>query len=79
MPKRKRKKKDKLDFNTLTHDVTQVEVPAFHLQNVVSTFSLGCSGLNLKRIAPPGTTPDKFPLYPVISNLPETTRAAPSA
>lgn len=28
-----------------------IEIPPFHLQNVVSTFSLGISGLNLKKIA----------------------------
>jgi transcription initiation factor TFIID TATA-box-binding protein len=50
MPKTKKKKKAKLDFNALK-TLNEVAVPPFKLQNVVSTFSLGVSGLNLKFIA----------------------------
>ena len=53
MPKanpKKKKKKENLDLTTLKVNES-VEVPPFHLQNVVSTFSLGVSGLNLKYIA----------------------------
>ena len=52
MPKTKKKKKQKLDFSTLKHGGTaDIKVPPYHLQNVVSTFSLGVSGLNLHKIA----------------------------
>ena len=51
MPKVKKPKKQNLDFKTLGTNNAQVEVPPFHLQNVVSTFSLGCTGLNLHKIA----------------------------
>lgn len=50
MPKVKQKKQ-KLDFKSLGKGNVEAKVPPFHLQNVVSTFSLGCSGLNLHRIA----------------------------
>lgn len=50
MPKSKKKKKAKLDFSALKEG-RKVVVPPFKLQNVVSTFSLGVSGLNLKYIA----------------------------
>ena len=49
--KPKKPKKQKLDFKTLGPTDAQVQVPPFILQNVVSTFSLGCKGLNLHRIA----------------------------
>jgi len=51
MPKVKKPKKQNLDFKTLGHNNVQVQVPPFRLQNVVSTFSLGVSGLNLHKIA----------------------------
>ena len=55
MPKRKRnkKKKEHLDFSTLktSKETQNIEVPPYRLENVVSTFSLGCNGLNLKKIA----------------------------
>ena len=43
-------KKKKFDFNQLKSK-QNVQIPPYHLQNVVSTFSLGTKGLNLKRIA----------------------------
>ena len=51
--KKNKKKKEPLDFSTLkqSQETRNVKVPPFHLQNVVSTFSLGCNGLNLKKIA----------------------------
>ena len=49
MPKKKQKKKD-FDFDTLQKK-ENIVVPPYHLQNVVSTFSLGTKGLNLKHIA----------------------------
>lgn len=51
MPKTKKAKKKNLDFKTLGQNNANVEVPPFHLQNVVSTFSLGVTGLNLHEIA----------------------------
>lgn len=51
MPKTKKKKKKKLDFSTLQCGSNTVKVPPYTLQNVVSTFSLGVSGLNLHQIA----------------------------
>lgn len=50
MPKSKQKKQ-KLDFKTLGQRNLEQKVPPFHLQNVVSTFNLGCKGLNLHQIA----------------------------
>lgn len=42
--------KQKFDFKTIsTKD--GVQIPPYHLQNVVSTFSLGITGLNLKKVA----------------------------
>jgi len=49
--KRKKKAKEKLDFSSLPQTNGQLDVPPFKLQNVVSTFSLGVSGLNLHEIA----------------------------
>ena len=50
--KPKKPPKKKLDVSTLgTDDVNSTEVPPYHLQNVVSTFSLGVNGLNLRDIA----------------------------
>ncbi len=46
----KKAKKKQIDFSTLAVDANVV-IPPFHLQNVVSTFSLGVCGLNLKHIA----------------------------
>lgn len=43
-------KKKKFDFQNLTKK-GNVHVPPYHLQNVVSTFSLGTKGLNLRLIA----------------------------
>tara|TARA_B100000214_G_C23973890_1_gene631712 strand:+ start:1772 stop:2461 length:690 start_codon:yes stop_codon:yes gene_type:complete len=51
MPKTKKAKKKNLDFKTLGQNNASVKVPPFHLQNVVSTFCLGVSGLNLHEIA----------------------------
>lgn len=42
--------KQKLNFKGLTQK-DGIEIPPYHLQNVVSTFSLGVNGLNLKKIA----------------------------
>ena len=55
MPKAKKRKKKKpkkkqLDLTKLKVSDTNV-IPPFHLQNVVSTFSLGVTGLDLKQIA----------------------------
>ena len=54
MPKtnkrKKRKKKNQIDLTTFGVK-KNIEIPPFQLQNVVSTFSLGVSGLNLKHIA----------------------------
>lgn len=49
-PKKKKKKKEKLDIGQFKVDSKHV-IPPFKLQNVVSTFSLGVSGLDLKEIA----------------------------
>jgi transcription initiation factor TFIID TATA-box-binding protein len=43
-------KKKKFDFQNLTNK-GNVHIPPYHLQNVVSTFSLGTKGLNLRLIA----------------------------
>lgn len=48
--KKKKKKKEKLDLSQLKGAIVD-EIPPYKLQNVVSTFSLGVSGLNLKEIA----------------------------
>ncbi len=42
--------KQKFDFNSIPKK-DGIKIPPYHLQNVVSTFSLGVSGLNLKAIA----------------------------
>lgn len=47
----KKKKKQNLDFHKLEQTNQGVVIPKCKLQNVVSTFSLGCKGLNLHRIA----------------------------
>ena len=47
---RKKAKKEKLDLSKL-HTQPGIEIPPYHLQNVVSTFSLGVTGLNLRYIA----------------------------
>ena len=49
MEKKKTKKK-KLDLSEYS-EPSSVEVPPYELQNVVSTFSLGVKGLDLKKIA----------------------------
>ena len=50
MPKVKKKKKENIDLAAL--DVkSSVVIPPYQLQNVVSTFSLGVTGLNLRYIA----------------------------
>lgn len=46
----KKPKKKKLELSKLSVDSTH-DIPPFHLQNVVSTFSLGVTGLDLKYIA----------------------------
>jgi transcription initiation factor TFIID TATA-box-binding protein len=52
MPKSKKKKKKKQQIDLASLDIeTKLVIPPFKLQNVVSTFSLGVSGLNLKYIA----------------------------
>lgn len=50
MPKSKKAKKKQIDLASLEIKC-DVEIPPFKIQNVVSTFSLGVSGLNLKYIA----------------------------
>ncbi len=42
--------KKKFDFKDLNKK-EGIQIPPYHLQNVVSTFSLGITGLNLKKIA----------------------------
>lgn len=42
--------KQKFDFNSISKK-DGIEIPPYYLQNVVSTFSLGVNGLNLKSIA----------------------------
>lgn len=52
MPKTKKKKKKKKQIDLASIDIkSKVKIPPYKLQNVVSTFSLGVSGLNLKYIA----------------------------
>lgn len=46
----KKPKKENFDLSKLTCNA-HVEIPPFELQNVVSTFSLGLSGINLRKIA----------------------------
>lgn len=48
--KPRKPKKQKLELSKLKVDETK-EIPPFHLQNVVSTFSLGVTGLDLKYIS----------------------------
>ena len=51
MPKRKRGK-ETLDFTTLSGaSQSNLVIPPFTVQNVVSTFNMGCKGLNLRQIA----------------------------
>lgn len=49
-PRVNKKKKQKLDFEKL-HVDTSITIPPYELQNVVSTFSLGINGINLRAIA----------------------------
>ena len=51
-PRKSKKKKEKFDLSTLNSSGSvELVVPPFKLQNVVSTFSLGVTGLNLRYIA----------------------------
>ena len=49
--KKKKKKKEKFDLSSLSAPNTDSGIPEYTLQNVVSTFSLGVKGLDLRKIA----------------------------